>query len=141
MSSKTDTRLTPRQRLNRGLAYSAVGPVDVTRGALGLGAHSVAASAAGIRRRYQRGRLRRELLAAQENIGRELAAAQEVVSGLPQALQDARAKNRRKRPWVIAAVTVVAVAGGAAVFSVVRRSSRPPEPSPRPPSVEIDPKP
>ena len=36
MSSKTDVRLTPSQRLGRGLKYSAVGPVDVTRGTVGL---------------------------------------------------------------------------------------------------------
>ena len=37
MSSKTRVRLTPSQRLSRGLKYSAVGPVDVTRGAVGSG--------------------------------------------------------------------------------------------------------
>ncbi len=31
MSEQVETRLTPRERLTRGLAYSAVGPVDVTR--------------------------------------------------------------------------------------------------------------
>src|SRR5262249_28585543 len=36
MSSKTDVRLTPSQRLGRGLKYSAVGPVDVTLGTVGL---------------------------------------------------------------------------------------------------------
>lgn len=34
MSEQVETRLTPRERLTRGLAYSAVGPVDVTRGLL-----------------------------------------------------------------------------------------------------------
>ena len=46
MSFKTDVRLTPSQRLGRGLKYSAVGPVDVTRGTVGLswqGVHSAAA--------------------------------------------------------------------------------------------------
>lgn len=37
MSEQVETRLTPRERLTRGLAYSAVGPVDVTRGLLELG--------------------------------------------------------------------------------------------------------
>ena len=32
MSSKMDARLTPGERLTRGLKYTAVGPVDVTRG-------------------------------------------------------------------------------------------------------------
>lgn len=60
MSSRTDTRLTSRQRLARGLTYSTVGPVDVTRGALGLGAQSVAATVSGIRRAYRGGQLRRD---------------------------------------------------------------------------------
>ena len=38
MSAKNHTRLSPRQRLSRGLTYTAVGPVDVTRGIVGLGA-------------------------------------------------------------------------------------------------------
>ena len=75
-------------------------------------------------------------------IGRELAAAQEVVAGLPQALQDARVKQgRTKRPLVIVGVAALVLAGGGAAFAIVRRSARPTEPSPRPPSVEIDPKP
>jgi hypothetical protein len=142
MSSKTETRLTPGQRLRRGLAYTAAGPVDVTRGAVGLSAHSLAATAAGIRRRYHDGRLRREVVAAQDSIGRELAAAQEIVVGLPQALQDARVKQgRTKRPLVIVGVAAVVLAAGGAAFAIVRRSARPTEPSPRPPSVDFDPKP
>ena len=142
MSSKTDARLTSRQRLARGLTYSTVGPVDVTRGALGIGAQSVASTVSGIRRQYQRSQLRRELIAAQETVGRELAAAGDVVSGLPQAVADARsAKQHRKRPWLLAAVAgTIVVAGGAVAFSVIRRSSRP-APSPLPPSVQVDPKP
>ncbi len=142
MSVKSDTRLTPRQRLARGLTYSTVGPVDVTRGAVGLSAQSVAATVKGLRRRYQSGQLRRELAAAQQNIARELSAAGDVVAGLPQAIQDARAGQRRSwRPWVLAAAAgTVVVVGGAVAFSVVRRSSKP-EPSSLPPSVQIDPKP
>lgn len=141
MSAKTKTPLTPRQRLNRGLTYSAVGPVDVTRGLVGLGVHSAQAGASSLRRRYQEGRLAQDLQAAQETIAQELAAAQEVVSGLPQALQEARrAQRRSKRPWLVAGVAVLALAGGAVAFSVVRRSSRP-EPSPRPPSVDVQPRP
>lgn len=150
MSSKTDTRLTSRQRLARGLTYSTVGPVDVTRGALGIGAQSVAATANGLRRAYRSSQLRRELaaaqetvsrelVAAQETIGRELAAASEVVAGLPQTLKDARTPKRR-RPWLLAAAVGTVVVGGAVAFSVIRRSSRP-EPSPLPPSVQVDPKP
>ena len=139
MSSRTDARLTARERLTRGLKYSAVGPVDVTRGALGLGLHSAQSSAAWVGERYRRARVSRNLAAAQATIAEELAAAQEVVANLPQALQDAR-RSRRRLPWILAGVGAVALAGGAAAFSIIRRSSKP-EPSPRPPSVEVAPKP
>jgi hypothetical protein len=144
MSSKTDARLTPSQRLSRGLKYSAVGPVDVTWGALGLGLDGAQSSAAWVGNRYRRGRVTRQLSddlsAAQEAIAQELAAAQEVVSNLPQALQEARRSRRRRRPLLIAAVGVVVLAAGAVAFSIIRRSSQP-EPSPLPPSVEVSPKP
>jgi hypothetical protein len=141
MSAKNHTRLTPRQRLSRGLTYTAVGPVDVTRGIVGLGAHSAQAGASNLHRRYREGRLARDLQTAQETLAQELAAAQEVVSGLPQALQQARRSHRRgKRPWVIAGVAVAVIAGGAAAFSIVRRSARR-EPSPRPTSVDVQPRP
>jgi hypothetical protein len=137
MGAKNHTRLTPRQRLSRGLTYTAVGPVDVTRGIVGLGAHSAQAGASSLRRRYQEGRLARDLQSAQETLAQELAAAQDVVSGLPQALQQARRSHRRgKRPWVIAGVAVAVLAGGAAAFSIVRRSMRQ-EPSSLPPSVDV----
>lgn len=143
MSATTNTRLTPRQRLSRGLAYTAVGPVDVTRGVVGLGVQSAQAGASNLRRRYQEGRLARELQAAQETITQELAAAQEVVAALPEALQKARRSQRRShRPWLIAGVAaVLTLAGGAIAFSIVRRSTRPAEPSPRPPSVDVQPRP
>jgi hypothetical protein len=141
MSARNHTRLTPRQRLSRGLTYTAVGPVDVTRGIVGLGAHSAQAGASSLRRRYREGRLARDLQTAQENLAQELAAAQEVVSGLPHALQEARRSQRRgKRPLVIAGVAVAVLAAGAAAFSIVRRSLRR-EPSPLPPSVDVQPRP
>jgi hypothetical protein len=141
MKANTESRLTPRERLARGLTYSAVGPVDVTRGAVGLGVYSAQTAASELRRRYREGQLAREIAAAQQTIAQELAAAQEVVTNLPQALQQARRSQRRsKRPLVIAGVVVVVLAGGAAAFSIVRRSSRP-EPSPRPPSVDVQPRP
>jgi hypothetical protein len=141
MSLTTQTRLTPRQRLTRGLTYTALGPVDVTRGVVGLGLHSAQAGAANLRRRYREGRLARDLAGAQQTIAQELAAAGEVVSGLPAALQQARQSRRRtKRPWVIAGVAAAAVlAGGAVAFSIVRRSSHK-DSSPRPPSVDVQPK-
>ncbi|CPR12756.1 membrane protein [Mycobacterium bohemicum DSM 44277] len=144
MGTQTGSRLTPRQRLARGLTYSTVGPVDVTRGVVGLGAKSAQSAAAQLRRRYQEGRLAREISTAQETLAQELAAAQEVVAGLPQAFQDARrSRRRRPRPWVIAGAAVVVLGGGAVAFSIVRRSMRPDreEQSPRPPSVEVQPRP
>ena len=142
MSSRSDTRLTAGERLTRGLKYTAVGPVDVTRGALGLGVHSAQSSAAWVGDRYRRARVSRNLAEAQRTIAAELAAAQEVVAHLPQALHDARRPHRRRRPWILAGIGAVALAGGAVAFSIIRRSSKPkPEPSPRPPSVEVAPKP
>ncbi|BBZ50364.1 cell wall synthesis protein CwsA [Mycobacterium heidelbergense] len=144
MSATTDNRLTPRQRLARGLTYSAVGPVDVTRGVVGLGVHFAQSTASQLHRRYREGRLAREIAAAQETLSQELAAAQEVIAGLPQALQDARRSRRRgRRPWLIAGAVVVVLGGGAVAFSIVRRSIRADheEPSPRPPSVDVQPRP
>jgi hypothetical protein len=140
MRAKNHTRLTPRERLSRGLASTAVGPVDVTRGLVGLGVHSAQAGASSLRRRYHEGRLAHDLHSAQEALVQELAAAQEVVTGLPEALQQARRAQRHgKRPLLIAGVAVAVLAAGAAAFSIVRRSSRP-EPSALPPSVEVDPR-
>lgn len=128
MSLKSDVRLAPRQRLARGLKYTAVGPIDVTRGVVGIGVDSTAATAAALRQRYRSGQLRDEL-----------AAAQGLVTGLPQALQGRRAQ-RRRRPLAIAGAAVAVLAGGAVLFSIVRRSTQP-EPSPLPPSVEVTPRP
>jgi hypothetical protein len=138
MGAKNHIRLTPRERLSRGLTYTAVGPVDVTRGVVGLSVHSAQAGASSLRRRYQEGRLAREIQNAQEALVHELAAAQEVVTGLPEALAQARRSQRRKpRPWVLAGAAVVVLAAGGAAFSIIRRSSQP-EPSPLPPSVDVD---
>jgi Cell wall synthesis protein CwsA len=141
MTAKAESRLTPRERLARGLTYSTVGPVDLTRGIVGLGVDSARSTTSQLRRRYQEGQLAREIAAAQETIGEELAAPQEVLANLPQALQDARrARRRRARPWVLAGAAVAVLAIGAAAFSILRRSSHP-EPSPRPPSVDVQPRP
>ena len=133
------TRLTPRQRLTRGLTYTAVGPVDITRGTVGLGWNGAHSAASRLRQRYQQGRLAREISAAQNTLGKELAAAQEVVASLPQAFAEARKPKRRKLPWIVAAGVATVAAGGVA-FAIVRRSMQP-EPSPRPPSVDVEPKP
>jgi hypothetical protein len=140
MSSKTDARLTPGQRLTRGLKYTAVGPVDVTRGTVGLSWHGAHSAASGVRQRLEKGRLAKELGDAQENIAAELAAAQEVIANLPQSIADARKHKRRPRPLVLATAGVAVIAVGAVAFSIIRRSMQP-EPSPRPPSVEVTPKP
>ena len=140
MSSKTEIRLTPGERLTRGLKYTAVGPVDVTRGTVGLswqGAHSAVGS---VRRRLERSRLAKEIGDAQESIAQEIAAAQEVLANLPQAIADARNPKRRPRPLVLAAAGAAVLGVGAVAFSIIRRSMQP-EPSPRPPSVEVTPKP
>ena len=145
MSSRTrEDRLTSSARLARGLKYSAVGPVDVTRGALGVGLGSVQSSASWVRNRYRRGRiasqLREDLAAAQEALLSEVSTAQEAVAALPDTIKDARRTKRRPRPWVLAVAGVAVLGVGAVTFSIVRRSTQP-EPSPLPPSVEVTPKP
>lgn len=144
MGSKTELRLTPSQRLGRGLKYSAVGPVDVTRGAVGLGVDSARSSAAWVGERYRRSQLAKqvkaELESAQATLAGELAAAQEVVANLPDTLSAPRKSRRSRRPLLIAGIGVAVLATGAAAFVVIRRSSQP-DPSPLPPSVEVAPKP
>jgi len=139
MTFRTDARLTPRQRLGRGLAHTAAGPVDIARGTVGLSAQSLCATASGIKRQYNKSQLRRELKAAQDIVTRELAAAQDVVANLPEVIQEARKPKRSRK--LLLAVSGLAVLGlGAVTFSILRRS-REPEPSPLPPSVQVDPAP
>ena len=140
MSSKTDARLTPSQRLTRGLKYSAVGPVDVTLGTVGLSWQGASSAASRVRRSFDKSRLALELGEAQDAITQELVAAQEVLANLPQVIADARKPKRRRRPLMLAALGAVVLAGGAVAFSIIRRSSQP-EPSRRPPSVDVTPKP
>ena len=141
MATHHDTRLTPSQRLTRGLAHSASGPVDVTRGALGLTAQSISATASAARRRYRASRLRKELAEAQSVVRHELAVAQEAVAALPQTLSEAGQTRRGRRLLIGAAIGTAVLAGGAVAFSVVRRSRRRPEPSSLPPSVQVEPRP
>ena len=63
-----------------------------------------------------------------------------MVSNLPQALQKARTQvvGGARSFWPL--LGVVALAGGAVAFSIIRRSTQP-EPSTLPPSVEVIPKP
>lgn len=145
MSSTTSPdRLTAPARLARGLKYSTVGPVDVTRGALGVGLNSARSSAAWVGNRYRRGRiadqLSKDVAAAQGAIVNELAAAQEVVANIPQALREARQSKRRPRPLVLIGAGVAVLAVGAVSFSIIRRPTQP-EPSPLQPSVEVTPRP
>ncbi len=53
MSTSTDTVLTPAQRLGRGVRYTIVGPVDITRGTVGLGVSSAASGASWVSRRLR----------------------------------------------------------------------------------------
>lgn len=145
MRAKPETRLTPRERLTRGLAYTAVGPIDITRGTLGLTANSTKATVAAARRRYRNSRvaqeLKAELAAAQQSIASEIAAAQELVANLPQTIQEARAPKRRiARPLLIVGIGAATLVVGGVAFSIIRRSMQP-EPSPRPPSVDVPPRP
>lgn len=133
MSSKTRVRLTPGQRLGRGLKYSTVGPVDVGRGAVGLGVESVRSSASWVGDRYRRSKIAQELKA-------DLASAQETIANLPAALDRTRKSRRRGRRLIFVGVGAAVLAGGAVTFSILRRSAQP-EPSPLPPSVEVAPKP
>ncbi len=133
--------MTPRQRLTRGLQYTAVGPVDITRGTVGLSVHGAHSAGSRLRERYRKSRVAKEISEAHETLAAELAAVQEVVATLPETLQDAhKPRNQRRRIALITAVGVATIAGGAVAFSIIRRSMQP-EPSPRPPSVEVAPKP
>lgn len=132
MTANADARLAPHQRLSRGLKYTAVGPVDITRGVVGLGLNTAQATASQARRRYQNGKLRRQL-----------EAAAEAVAALPDIVQEAAKppKRCRRKPLIVAGVAVAVVAGGAVAFSVVRRTKRPEPAATLPPSVEVTPKP
>lgn len=141
MGRKSETKLTSQERLARGLRYSAIGPVDVTRGAVGVGVSSAKSATSELRARCRKACLAERVSAVQEVLGNEVSAVQEVVANLPQALNDARkAQHRRRRRLLVFGGLGLAAIGGAAAFVVVRRSSQP-EPSVLPPSVEVNPRP
>ncbi|MDT5340465.1 MAG: hypothetical protein QOD90_5970 [Mycobacterium sp.] len=136
MSSKTSTvRMTSGERFARGLKHSASGPVDITRGALGIGLTSAKSSVAWLGSHY-----RHSARVAQETLATELAAGREVVANLPETLQNVRRSRRRPRPLLLALAGAAVLGVGAVTFSIVRRSTQP-DPSLRPPSVEVTPKP
>ncbi|ORW98419.1 cell wall synthesis protein CwsA [Mycolicibacter terrae] len=137
MRLSTQNQLTHRERLTRGLAHTAGGPVDVARGAVGLSGAAVQRGAVELRRRYRESRLADHVAEAAEAAARELAAAGEVVSALPDVLAYGEPRRRRiRRSWVIAGAAGAALAVGAVAVVLIRRSGRPEESSPRPPSVE-----
>ncbi|HEX7322112.1 MAG TPA: cell wall synthesis protein CwsA [Mycobacterium sp.] len=127
----TETKLTPGQRLTRGLAHTTTGPVDVTRGVVGLGVQSAVAGAVHLRKRYQQSRLAREVAAAPDLLERGLASAQEAFVGIPQALQQARESGRQRswRPGLVVGVGAAVLTAGAAAFVIIRRWSRDSAPS------------
>ncbi|GFG87312.1 cell wall synthesis protein CwsA [Mycolicibacter algericus] len=140
MRLSKETQLTHRERLTRGLAHTAGGPVDVARGAVGLGGAAVQRGAVQLRQRYRDSRLADHVADAADAAARELAAAQEAVSGLPDVLEGRSSRRRLRRSWVIAGAVGTALLVGGAVAVAISRASRPEEPSPRPPSVDAHPR-
>ncbi|MCX2929252.1 cell wall synthesis protein CwsA [Mycobacterium sp. CVI_P3] len=135
MGRRTEPKLTSRERLNRGLHYTAVGPVDITRGVVGVSVHGAESAASALKRRA------REARAVQLEVANEAEAVKQVVAELPQMLQEARkSQHRRRRRLVVFGFLGLAVVAGAAVAVTIARRSATPEPSPRPPSVEVTPK-
>lgn len=140
MGRKTEIRLTPRERLSRGLRYSAIGPVDVTRGAIGVSAQSARATAAQVRKRFQEARE----AAAEWDALDEQGPVQQVVAAVPQVIHEVRVSQRRhRRIWVFGALGVVSVVAGAIAFRTIRSSQSDAhgEQSPLAPTVEVSPKP
>ena len=90
MSTEADIRLAPAQRLTRGLRNTVAGPVDITRGTIGLVAQTVAAAFGGLREQCRKSKARRELrtelAAAKELVGRELADVKDAVQVAVQTL-------------------------------------------------------
>lgn len=135
MGRRTEPQLTARERLNRGLHYTAVGPVDITRGVVGVSVHGAESAASAIKRRA------REARALRDELTKEAEAVKQVVAELPQVLQGVRKSQhrRRRRLFVFGFLGLAVVAGGAVAFSIARRSATP-EPSTLPPSVDVAPK-
>jgi hypothetical protein len=134
MGRKSEPKLTSRERLNRGLHYTAVGPVDITRGVVGITAHSAESAAGAIKRRA------REARAARHDVAAEFEAVKQVIAEMPAMLQEARkAQHRRRRRLLVFGFLGLATAGGAVAVVIARRPTTP-EPSTLPPSVDVAPK-
>jgi hypothetical protein len=134
MGRKSEPKLTSRERLNRGLHYTAVGPVDITRGVVGITAHSAESAAGAIKRRA------REARAARHDVAAEFEAVKQVMAEMPSMLQEARkAQHRRRRRLLVFGFLGLATAGGAVAVVIARRPTTP-EPSTLPPSVDVAPK-
>ena len=144
MPTEIDARLTPAQRLTRGLAHTAAGPVEMTRGTAGLVAQAIGATATGLRDQYRKSKarkeLRTELAAAGDLVAREFSGVRDVVKDQLADVGSERSGGVRARRLLLAGAGVAALAGGAALFSKARRSRRP-EPSTMPPSVSVEPRP
>ena len=141
MTVDVETRLTPAQRLTRGLGRTAAGPVDVTRGTLGLVAQSVGATFGGLRQQYRKSQARkearRELAEAKGLVAKEFADVKEAVQTLAETTGSG---HPRRKGLIFVGAGLAALAGGAALFAKIRQSQRP-QPSTLPPSVEVAPKP
>ena len=136
MSSKTVTdRLTPEQRFARGLKYSAAGPVDVTRGAVGLGLSSAQSSASWLGSHYRAERERRAG-GSRHGIGRRSRGRRRP----PRGVREGAAIKARPRPLVLALAGAAVLGVGAVTFSIVRRSTQP-DPSPRAARASRSPRP
>src|SRR5690606_41534228 len=89
-AARSDIGVTPRERLERGLKYTAVGPVELGRGLAGIGVQSARSSSAWLARRYRRARGSdrpgRALAAPPQAPALALAAAPAGVSGPAPAL-------------------------------------------------------
>ncbi|BBY58460.1 cell wall synthesis protein CwsA [Mycolicibacterium sarraceniae] len=133
MGRTIEPKITSRQRLNRGLRYTAAGPVDITRGVVGVSAHGVESAASAIKRRA------REARAVRDGVAKEAEAVKHVVAELPHVLAEIRRAQHRRRLFIFGLLGMAVVAGGAVAFSITRRSATP-EPSTLPPSVDVAPK-
>lgn len=115
MSTQAETSLTPRRRVARGLAYTATGPVHITRGVSEIGYRST------------------------KSVGRRVVAA------LAHVLHTMRRLARKRPALVVGGGVVVLAAGAIAFSiarrSLRQRHPERSEPTALPPSVNVQPQP